>query len=711
MERYQINLNTRPHSKESITINKMYEYEDELRIISDGSSCDAIYVGDEIAFSRTIGGKQPIVLMEYVTVLGVEGNIIRTTKLSRNRYPLLQGFSNLSYIVNDAVKHYIIKCKTKHDIFFQDVFASNGQEIYVKDYQGNLLGTFSDISVPSLYTDRELVVDDFLFLNTKEETCGKNYKYITYYQYDFFNNVADRARLIVRDFDPYIMDKMSYFETKYNPFYYYKIELDDDEKPLYVDDMGRPIKTCTLYGDVIWDMLSERQVTETKSVIVNGSRYRNTILKDSGYWNFRIGLSEDVDVSTLGSDERFNESYVNEIKESLTPEVIDMERVKYIPMVHNSGENTYLVHVWENIDTQEKAYSTIWVDDTTPYGTEIILYDSNKEPHTCEWKNGYAEDEEKIFVKTNEVLRNDLDIATELELYFHFRKRVKTGIGKENTNSTMTKDNIYADGWYIDTETEAEQWWNGMNYNGPNFNKEQFNRFINENAEKSDLIGYLNFTDNDIFYRKQKVSKSFVRLSFYTSDDPLEQKLLYYSTIFLDGGLLYGDFLKQKDFLKKNGELKDIENNTCGIVMYDSGTSRIDTKITVTNEYDRTRSAEGFNLYLFASDKNIKVDEKGERTIYMKVEFNHAGNGKTIPMIVWPKFYWDDEKKEYVETNTYQPLTIDNFVKALYIPVKISYFNGRFVYYIKDAYRNENGKISLVLFEPKIETLEEDANG
>ena len=77
----------------------------------------------------------------------------------------------------------------------------------------------------------------------------------------------------------------------------------------------------------------------------------------------------------------------------------------------------------------------------------------------------------------------------------------------------------------------------------------------------------------------------------------------------------------------------------------------------------------------------------------MKVEFNHAGNGKTIPMIMWPK----DEDGNYV------PLTIDNFIKSLYIPIKLTYINDRYVYYIPDAYKNENGDISLVLFEPKVD--------
>jgi hypothetical protein len=80
------------------------------------------------------------------------------------------------------------------------------------------------------------------------------------------------------------------------------------------------------------------------------------------------------------------------------------------------------------------------------------------------------------------------------------------------------------------------------------------------------------------------------------------------------------------------------------------------------------------------------------------VEFNHAGNGKTLPMIMWPKV-----NGEYV------PLTMDNFIENLYIPIKLTYLNDRYVYYIPNA-KNENGNISLVLFEPKLDEGKEKKN-
>ena len=124
--------------------------------------------------------------------------------------------------------------------------------------------------------------------------------------------------------------------------------------------------------------------------------------------------------------------------------------------------------------------------------------------------------------------------------------------------------------------------------------------------------------------------------------------------------------------------------------------------MVITNEYDKTKSSEGFNIYLFRDDVDIKDkdsedNEKSYRTIYMKVEFNHAGNGKTIPMILWPK-----------KDGKYVPLTTENFVESLYIPIQIRYYKDKYIYTVPSA-KNENDSIILRLFEPKLDQIKDDA--
>jgi hypothetical protein len=104
-------------------------------------------------------------------------------------------------------------------------------------------------------------------------------------------------------------------------------------------------------------------------------------------------------------------------------------------------------------------------------------------------------------------------------------------------------------------------------------------------------------------------------------------------------------------------------------------------------------SSEGFNLYLFADDAE---GGNASRTIYMKVEFNHAGNGKTIPMIMWPRNKF----------GRYEKLTASNFLKNLYIHVNIRYIDNKYVYSIPGA-ENEGNDIRLILWEPKLD-IEDD---
>ena len=132
--------------------------------------------------------------------------------------------------------------------------------------------------------------------------------------------------------------------------------------------------------------------------------------------------------------------------------------------------------------------------------------------------------------------------------------------------------------------------------------------------------------------------------------------------------------------------------------------SAVTCQLIVNDEYDMTRSGEGFNLYLFREDAPI---ENEVQNIYMKVEFNHAGIGRTVPLIFWRK-----DKDGNAET-----LTMKNYLDNLYIPIEISLSDRGYVYSFPDAIaaedrehggrRNgivwENERLVLNLFEPMIE--------
>ena len=204
----------------------------------------------------------------------------------------------------------------------------------------------------------------------------------------------------------------------------------------------------------------------------------------------------------------------------------------------------------------------------------------------------------------------------------------------------------------------------------------------------SDMLYYLGFTDNDVQNQKAKIKKSFLRLSFYDSTNPLTQKLLYYSTIFIDSGELFGKYVKAKSELRKNG--KDIDN-----VVLDSyqTNNRLDCKFIVRDEFYTEKSSEGFNIYYFPSD--VILSENSEKTIYMKIEFNHAGFGRTIPLIACGN----------VGTGG---MSLDTYMKRLYIDVSLKYIDGKFIYTIPNTnhdgcIQQKGSTIEFNLFEPVID--------
>jgi hypothetical protein len=282
-------------------------------------------------------------------------------------------------------------------------------------------------------------------------------------------------------------------------------------------------------------------------------------------------------------------------------------------------------------------------------------------------------------------------LATGLTFNLHFRTRVSGATEYD-----------FEDTWHFNYTMNT---WNGNGVdNAPKERDLLYNDadFVNS----SNLLGYLGFTDDDVYNQKNRLKQSFIRLSFYDSPNPLEQNLLYYSTIFLDSGDLYGKYVKRKAWLE---EVIENYNQSKNPVVWSSAATTdpcepVTSQLIVNDEYDMTRSGEGFNLYLFRED--APVDEKDVQDIYMKVEFNHAGIGRTVPLIYWPK-----------EKNGQSPikLTTRNYLENLYTQVRISLTEKGYVYDFPDAVsaklingkRNgivwEDERLVLNLFEPMID--------
>lgn len=112
------------------------------------------------------------------------------------------------------------------------------------------------------------------------------------------------------------------------------------------------------------------------------------------------------------------------------------------------------------------------------------------------------------------------------------------------------------------------------------------NNVLKQLYQSSDLLGFLGFNDSDITGRSKKLSKSFLRLMFYDSPDPLVQTLLYSSTIHIDVDQLNGIKMRNTGsddkfvgvsggfdgFFKNNkGEYRYYDFRLTGIVINTSG--------------------------------------------------------------------------------------------------------------------------------------------
>lgn len=201
-------------------------------------------------------------------------------------------------------------------------------------------------------------------------------------------------------------------------------------------------------------------------------------------------------------------------------------------------------------------------------------------------------------------------------------------------------------------KVEEKSFWNGVKQEKSGISID--NQITGDGV--SDLLCFLDFNNNDIRYQKNKLKKSFLRLSFYDSMNPANQNMLGYSTIFLDSGNLFSKYVryfetdgyKMIGYDKNNYGIYNIDNNTKKGIRVDreyrfDEEHRLSSQFVVKNKNTSTASSEGFYLYLWKDNESVLPQD-----LYMKVEFNHAGYGRTMPFMMpyWDKQKWNNEKKK-----------------------------------------------------------------
>ena len=293
----------------------------------------------------------------------------------------------------------------------------------------------------------------------------------------------------------------------------------------------------------------------------------------------------------------------------------------------------------------------------------------------------------------------------------------------------------------------------------------------------SDLMGLLFFDNDDVFYQKDSIAKSFLRFSYYDSPDPNTQSLLCTSTVFMDEHAMYKKFIdnsrknindygivQRQEYVTGRTESgteyieipqRVVDNfsgdainrisvyapteiltgghrnrrtnyreNDVDIEAMESDKQRISSRFTINNKYATDTSSEGFYLYIFREySENLHP-----KPIYMKIEFNHAGVGRTIPFIV--PMRWSGGTNTDNEMLPVSALTLSgddlvylkegyplSYVYAqTYIPLYAVYDfkHKKYAYVFDDRYidtglLHRENKIRLNLFEIKVKN-EDTAN-
>ena len=323
-------------------------------------------------------------------------------------------------------------------------------------------------------------------------------------------------------------------------------------------------------------------------------------------------------------------------------------------------------------------------------------------------KNAIIDYEKQCFTPVYESNGSIYDI-NEIIFNLHFREREKwlsDGIVDEYAPESDSRTCEYGE-W----KTNNNLYWNNYKYYGGD-------RLVPEPADftpdTADLLGHLGFTDDDIYYERNRVGKSFLRLLFFDSADRRTQKLLYTSVIYLNAPALYEKYVADIR-MGTEGE-HGCEEGKKEIVYAEKAPRRLDASFACKNKYSSSLSSEGFYLYLFPGVLN----ENGEGTIYMKVEFNHAKYGYTIPMIMplnengypieptSPNFPID-----YVATNvdesgrTYEYVNTQKLFKDMYIPIKVKFEENsrRYIWFLENGIQTD-GTAKFNMFEPKVNRAE-----
>ena len=435
------------------------------------------------------------------------------------------------------------------------------------------------------------------------------------------------------------------------------------------------------------------------------------VFSKNGYIHIPLLLGNHQGNNMLQDNVVENKFFEAKTKEAINP-IVDMEKDVYLPKyIYNSDKsiNEYLATIEgggdePSVDELRGAYIGSYTDFHTireirvnPHfrTRDLDSWKVNEAYNNIEYKGG-----DNWFVLDIHPYKNVIDNNINLYHYIYNQSTKKYSI------SAMTREESL--------ETL---------YNMP------------------DLCGLLYFTDDDIYFQKKKVAKSFLRFSYYDTINKQTQSLLGTSAVFMDEHKLFKTFIDNSrknvsdygivtdapssttvskvavnsEYLggkKDNKTTNTYSTNFNGVIIDDN--HRIGSEFVINNKIETSTSSEGYYLYIFREySENLTP-----KPIYMKVEFNHAGVGRTIPFLIPMK--WSGVDADYNKTPI-SALTFSNsddleLLKGVirladvyaqtYIPLYAVYDfkNKEYAYVFDDRYvtQDKDNVVVLNMFELKI---------
>ena len=283
---------------------------------------------------------------------------------------------------------------------------------------------------------------------------------------------------------------------------------------------------------------------------------RNNIMYDERYCSYSLVYDFAVNTVKIPISQKFeNDLFHNDmvqknfvdkaIANSINP-IIDMEKDVYTPAIQKTvGEQVnaeyddcfkiiFNLHFLKHRDTMKNGQKEEWTCDRDSYwnGTRILEEEYVVDDYETDEK--YKKEMKKVVDLMGRVYNYDIEHGeiSKVDKYDYFSYYGE----KPNEQPSARKD----DGFDNPNKEESNDY---------NIKKYEIYKYLRDKRVKlteyqSDLLSYLGFDDDDVKYQKSKLKKSFLRISFYDSDNIANQNLLHTATIFLDSGELFAKYIK-----------------------------------------------------------------------------------------------------------------------------------------------------------------------